>query len=363
MAEGEAAADRPKDQPKEQPRRRSRFWLFAPYAVLLLLALGWSAAWVFTRNRVAEGLDAWFAAEAASGRQWRCPERSIGGYPFRIELVCPTLTLQHPGGSLSVGRTTVLAQAYDLTFVKAEVAGPLRLAEGDVVVQGTWRLAEASLRFNTAGLQRLALAADEPALKLTGPGFVDLPVSARRLEFHLRPNPSRGASEGAYDASLQATGAVLPLLDDLIGGREAVDLAADTVVTRLGEVTGRSLPEELERWRRAGGRVELGRLALTKGARRVEAAGEFGLDDLRRVRGTLQGSAKGLEGLLDAFAGNRGGLGGALLGALTGRGRQPPPAAEPGQGGLTPLPPVRLENGRLYLGPIAVPGVRFAPLY
>jgi hypothetical protein len=31
--------------------------------------------------------------------------------------------------------------------------------------------------------------------------------------------------------------------------------------------------------------------------------------------------------------------------------------------GLKPLPPVRLDGGRVYIGPLALPGIRLEPLY
>ena len=66
--------------------RQSRFWLFAPFALLALVAVGWSVAWFVIRQRTAEGLDLWLAHEAAAGRAWTCADRAVGGYPFRIEI-------------------------------------------------------------------------------------------------------------------------------------------------------------------------------------------------------------------------------------------------------------------------------------
>jgi len=72
--------------------RYSRFWLYAPFALLLLVAIAWSAAWFVIRNRAGEALDGWLAAEAQAGRQWTCQDRTIGGYPFRIQVGWRSLT-------------------------------------------------------------------------------------------------------------------------------------------------------------------------------------------------------------------------------------------------------------------------------
>ena len=100
-------------------------------------------------------------------------------------------------------------------------------------------------------------------------------------------------------------------------------------------------------------------LSVTKGARRAEASGEFTLDEWHRPTGQLTASAAGLDGLLGNFVGGR--LGGTLLGALFGQ--APRGGARPAQPTLVALPPLRLENGKLAMGPFVIPGIRFAPLY
>ena len=37
--------------------RRSRFWLYTPFVLLLLLAIAWSIAWFVIRSRTTEALD------------------------------------------------------------------------------------------------------------------------------------------------------------------------------------------------------------------------------------------------------------------------------------------------------------------
>jgi hypothetical protein len=100
---------------------------------------------------------------------------------------------------------------------------------------------------------------------------------------------------------------------------------------------------------------------MAKGPRRFEAKGNLGIDDQHRLAGQFQGSAAGLEGLVGQLLDGPAAIG-ALLGALTGR---PPPEARPQRdaAGLRPLPPLRLENGRVFVGPVAVPRLRLEPLY
>jgi hypothetical protein len=74
-------------------RRKSRFWLYAPFVLLVLIAAGWSGFWFYVQGRVTQTLDNALAREVQAGRTWTCADRSVGGYPFRIEVRCSSLML------------------------------------------------------------------------------------------------------------------------------------------------------------------------------------------------------------------------------------------------------------------------------
>jgi hypothetical protein len=342
-----------------EERRQGRFWLYAPFVLLLLVAAAWSVAWFVIRGRVEGGLDAWLAAEANAGRQWTCADRAIAGYPFRIEVVCSSLRFQQGGTTASVGRVQSVAQVYQPRHVITEIQGPLRLSDGRVTVQGEWRLLEASVRGARTGLQRASLLAEAPQVRVTGLGE-EIAVSGRSLEAHLRPNPGRGASEGALDIASTARGLRLPVLDAFVGGAEETDAQLDLTATQAqGFATGATL-DEVERWREAGGQIDVLLLSVTKGSRKLEGKGVLRLDEQHRPAGQLNLAGAGLDGLIANLTGNRGG---GLLGALLG---QTPNARAQAQGGrpaLAPLPPLRLDNGRVALGPFTLPGARLPPLY
>jgi hypothetical protein len=335
-----------------------RFWLYAPYVVLSALVLAWSAGWLVVRSRAEGALDGWLAREAALGRTWTCADRRIGGYPFRVTLDCASLSLNRGDLALSLGRTRALAQVYQPRHVIAEIEGPLRLAEGRVVVEGEWGLLRASARASAAGLDRASLEAEKPRLRVAGlPTAEPLALAGQRLSVHARPSARRG--EGAYDVALRAAGAVVPGLDSLLGGAEPADLGADAVVTRIAGLGPGPLPALAERWRMAGGRVEAATLSAVKGPRRLEARGDLGLDDQHRPTGRLDVAAAGVEGTLKPLAG--GGAADAVTGMLGGR--REGERARPAPGALRPLAAVRLENGRVLVGPVTVPGLRLSPLY
>lgn len=353
------------------PRRRSRFWLFAPPVLLALVFAAWAAAWLVIRGRTAEGLDAWIANEAMAGRRWECPDRSIGGFPFRIEVSCARLALQAPEGMLAAGRLRTVTQVYRPRHTIFELEGPLKAASGGIAAEGAWDSLRGSFHSAPHGFERVSLVADGPKLRVSGLPAGDAALSARRVEAHVRPDPG---SADAVEASARVEGAAVPALDLLVGGAEPLDAELQARITQARPLP-RPSRQDVERWREAGGRVGLTSLAMAKGPRRLEAKGELGIDELRRPAGRLDVAAAGLSDLLAALTGGRlpgaasgvlGGTAGSVLGGLLGGARREPPssgAAQAGGTALSRLPTIRLENGRLHVGPLTVPGVRLMPLY
>jgi hypothetical protein len=340
--------------------RRSRFWLYAPFVLLLLLAIAWSIAWFVIRNRTAEALDGWVAAEARNGRQWTCGDRTIVGYPFRVEVICNTLDLKRGAVSASFGRTEAVAQVYQPRRIITEITGPLKVTDGTVTVDGTWDLLQTSINVSQSGLQRLSLAANAPKITIIGLGGGEIAGSGKHLELHVRPNPSRRA-ELAGDIAASVTEARIPILDALVGGSEATNLNADVTVTQADGFKGGTIAEELELWRKAGGKLDILMLSATKGSRQIETKGDLRLDDQRRPAGQLNLAAAGLDGLLGNLTGGR--LGGNLLGMLLGQGPRSAQAQPNAKPQLASLPPLRLENGFIAMGPFVIPNVRLQPLY
>jgi hypothetical protein len=341
------------------PKRHRRFWLYAPYAVLLLLAVAWSIGWFVLRGRMEAGLDAWVAREAAAGRRWTCADRHIAGFPFRIELFCSGMILDRPDLQAKLGPVTVVSQVYKPGHMIAETAGPLQINAGSTAIEATWSLLQASVQVGADGPQQGDLVADKPVVKVTSAQIEPLTVTAERLESHVRTNPAEATTA---DWALRAGAAVIPGLDGLIGGTEPANLDVVAAVTRARDLPARPIAAELERWRAAGGRVEISRLGLVKGPRQIEGKGSLGLDEVHRPQGQLDVASARIEGFLGQFIGAKAGGAAALIGALLGA----PPArsATGGQNaGLTPLPPLRLDGGKLRLGPLVIPGVRLDPLY
>lgn len=349
------------DAPATPARTGSRFWLFAPFTVVALVILAWCAAWFVIRAGAEEGIDAWLAREAAAGRQWTCADRTIEGFPFRIEVDCAELTLRRGELAASAGRFEAVAQIYRPRHVIARAAGPLRVQEGDRVTEGRWRVLEASVRSGREGLQQLSAVMQGADWRVLGIAPDPITATADRVELYARPSPSR--TDESVDVVARASRAAVPLLDRLVGSPEPADLELQARASQGLRLGGQPLAQELDRWRETGGALDVVLFSLAKGTGRLEAKGRLGLDAERRVEGRLEGAALGIESVLRNLLGgdSRAGLAAGLLGALAGR-----PAPRPPQGAgpaLQPLPPLRFENGRVLFGPLPVPGVRLTPLY
>ncbi|MGU3536543.1 DUF2125 domain-containing protein [Methylobacterium sp. A54F] len=373
MVQQSIPADPTPPAPDPVVRRRSRVGLFLPYILLLAVAVLWTAGWFYVRARAVSEIDGWMAREAAAGRTWTCADRSVGGYPFRIELRCGTLRLARSDGGFSLGPTTAVVQVYQPRHGLIEAEGPFRVEQGGLNADVTWRKLQGSFHGASDGFVRASLVVDGPKGAVTGAQPAPITFEAKHLELHARPTPGRFESEGAVDLSLRAEQVLLPLIDPVIGNAAPADLALDATLEQAAGLRTRPLPQELEAWRRAGGSLDIALLSLAKGDRRLQARGALSLDEAHRPAGQLDLRASGLESLIGGLVGQRfgaekGAMIGNLVGQLLGGGRrgaggEGSAQAATGEAALKPLPPLRLADGRLTLGPFPVPNVVLAPLY
>lgn len=343
-------------------RRRSRAWLYSPFIALALAAAAWTAFWFVVRGRVIDAVDTALAREAGLGRSWDCTDRSVGGFPFRVELRCGALSLSSArwGEAVRVqtGPALAVGQIYTPNLVIAQITGPLQatLPEGRKL-DLAWTRLEASLTHNTGDPERLSLVVADPSASLSAPGLATESWRATSLEAHLRRNPTRPATDQAVDLAIAAKGSVLPALDALMGTTEPGDVDIQATLTQTQAFRIGLNPDALEAWRNAAGQIELTRLVSIKGPARIEATGQFLIDQTHRPAGQIQASLAGIRQIAGIPVGGiAAGLGGLLGGRLSAQ----LPGAAPG---LTALPPVVLREGRVYLGPIRLPLQPLPALY
>ncbi len=355
-------------QAPPRARRRSRLGLFLPSVLLLVVALAWSAGWFWIRGRADQEIASWFAREATAGRTWTCEDRSLAGYPFRLELRCAALTLDRSDGRFRLGPLTAVAQVYQPRLVLFESAGPFHAEQGDLTGDVAWTALRGSVHGASEGFTRASLTVDGPKVSVSGAEPGPIVVSGRHLELHARPTPGRFDADGAVDLNLQLAQAAVPQLDALTRSDDPADLSLEATITRATVLGTGTVPRELERWRRAGGSLDLAALSLSKGRQRVQATGSLGIDGAHRPAGQIDLRAAGVDTLVGSIVGqrfgsDRGALVGQLVGGLLGLGRRTEPEAPAGTAPLKALPPLKLADGRLLFSGFPIPNVYLPTLY
>src|SRR5215216_1374864 len=140
------------------PRRRPLWRLFIIPFLLLIGVAGWSAFWFYAASQVDVSADAWRAQEAKAGRVYDCAQRSLAGFPFRLEVRCEgasvSLISQSAGQTgaqapitAKLGQILIVAQVYDPKLLIAEFTAPATLSErsGSPSMSVNWSKARSSV--------------------------------------------------------------------------------------------------------------------------------------------------------------------------------------------------------------------------
>jgi hypothetical protein len=314
-------------QPQSPRKRPSRFWLFAPYAALLVAALAWSAFWWAESGRLQHGVETCAEGLQKQGYVAQWSSIKVDGYPFRLRLVLigPRLA-DSAGWGLSATRLEAQALAYATDrWVLAAPEGLIvsRPGKGDVAVSGKAIRASASAlgsaqpRFAFEG-DALTLA---PAQGSTPPPF----AAIDRLELDMEPGPN---DQAAVYIKLDG-GTLRPEagIAKMAQGKP-FSLVWDARLTRRSALRGSNWPGALQAWRNAGGSMTVAGATLGIGGVTLKGqGGPLSVDPDGRLKGEI------------------------------------PLKLEPGQvsnqatlqalGLLGPVP-LRFEDGRASIGPIPV---------
>jgi hypothetical protein len=332
-----------------QPKRYSRVGLYVPLFAVIVLAIGWSIFWYISATITGREIGAWIKREAEDGRNWTCPERSVRGYPFRIEISCKNPSFSGPAAGIPVagklGGIRLVAQIYNPKLIVGEADGPfeLTLPQEGSQTNVNWKLLQISVRGGPDALQRASLVADEIAFKAAVANGRTLSGRADNLQVHLR----RGAEEQhAYDFAITSTNTTSTDLDNATGINVPATLQAYGTVTQADSIGGGTIPQLLERWRAAGGSLVLNNAAIIKGGLNAQGNGTLHLDGTHRLDGRIDLTASGLAPVLQRYgiAPQVLDIGGLIGGLLTGR------APAPGTGQIRL--PLTFDRGQLGLGPI-----------
>jgi len=329
------------------PRKPSRLWLYLPFALLLVATAIWSAFWVWARTEAQGRMDAAAADLAKAGYQISWGRRSLGGYPFRLDVTLADAVVRDPSGwalqapllegeaYLYAPTSWILAAPQGLTFVRP-LGGPVTVRAKNL---------RASLRQLDAKPPSFSFEAVEPSFAPSAGAQPFALQSAARVEFHLRSGPDdEGGVFLRVDNGRARPGALL----GRIAGDKAVQLAWNSVLSKMSAFSGRDWPDAVARWTDAGGAVIVrpGSQLVAGDAQAVVRTGRLGVGRDGRLRGVLETDLRQAPMALEALA---------AAGAV------PKEAAEAAgavaaarQSGEAARAAVSFEAGRTTLGPVSL---------
>ncbi len=349
--------------PEAKPRRR---WLPRPAEVVVLLvflAPVWALVWRLAAGQSEATITAWIDREKSFGRIWSCPDRTVGGFPFSIEIACtePRFDGMIFGRHFAGGLKGFHATAFLLrpNVVTARLGSPFAVLSDDrkTNLDLAWNDLELVLDGLPQNIWRVAVRADEVSWHGTLQGLGAVTGGAARLTADAMAHPDQ--VDRAYDFNVAINAATLPDLDRFLGAVQPTEIEAQGTVTKAIFNLAPTLAENMDTWRAAGGRLDLVEASLTHGDTKFTARGSLRLDDLHRVQGKLDTESRGLEPLLLRLGVNPVLVSaGALLSSLI-AGGSPNAADTPSE---TLVVPVSFDDGRVSIGP-ARTSILLPPLY
>ena len=292
------------------PRRRPLWQLFIAPGLLLIAAIAWSAFWFYASSQVGVQADAWKAREAKSGRIYDCANRSVGGYPFRLEIHCddPSVELVSQAANQAatpitakLGEILVVAQVYDPKRVIAEFKGPATIS--DPADQSTfvanWSLGRSSVVGLPAAPQRVSVVFDQPAIDRVQ-GSVQVPLAgARHIELHGRLAEGSTTTSPVIESVVQISGGSIRGLHPLLA--EPFDADVRAMLSGLKDLAPKPWPARFRDIQAAGGHVEIVQSRIQQGDLIAVAAGTLGFSPSGRIEGELQMTVAGIEKVIPAL--------------------------------------------------------------
>lgn len=284
----------------------SRFFLYAPLALFLLIAVGAGVMWWIEAGRLSDRLDAMNGREVMPGVTLSFKSKSVSGFPFNLDVVFDDvrLTVKTPHGpSMWASEKFALhALTYGRETMLFEAAG--RQALNWTTLDGRRR----TLAFEVGELHASAISGPRGVTRIDIDlrGFGSPALTAARLQFHARTAPDGRAIEivGAADAVHLS-----PPLASLFGEDVTsikLNASASQARTFDGLRAGRTdWVSALETWRKADGSLHVSDLEIAWDKLSAMGKGQLGLAESHAVEGMLDFKVAGIHRLIEKAAQRR----------------------------------------------------------
>lgn len=309
----------------------SRIFLYGPLALVAALALAISCYWYSASSAFAKRLDAVNGREIAPGVTLHFANKTIAGFPFRLDAILDEVTLAatttHGPITWQCMHFAMHSLDYGELHVVFEAAGLQRLE---------WHSSDGSghhvaftpvlLRASALGRGREVMRADLELFGANDPSF-----SLAHGELHLRRDPAKNVLElvAMADGLRLAPSAALPMASSLAEFRLSGQIAPAKAWRAF--LSGQeSWPAAGGGFRAQGGTFDIAMLDLDWGKVEAKGDGVLMLDALARPQGTLRLTVDGT--LKSKPSAKTGGILAAVMGAASGT---PTPVTLAFKNGLT----------------------------
>ncbi len=293
------------------PRRR-RWPIFVAPGLFFALAAGWSAFWFYAASQVDEKFDGWRTQEAKSGRTYECADRSVAGFPFRLEVKCdkPVISLaaqtaaqlaSHVPLTAKLNEILAVAQVYDPTRVIAEFKGPVTISESGQppFAVANWSLGHASAGGLPSTPNRVSMEFNDPAVDLISGADQTQLFRARHAEWHVRMVEGTPSENPVIETVLQLNAANVQGLHPLLAEPFDADIRAQ--LRGLKDFSPKPWPARFREIQQSGGRIDFSQTRIQQGDTLAVAAGSLDLTASGYLEGELQMTVAGFERLVPAF--------------------------------------------------------------
>lgn len=277
----------------------NRIYMYGPVGLLLLIAILYSVFWRVEADTMSARLDRANGGEIAPGISFSFAQKSVGGYPFRLDVLLTGVKLDYRNGSTQIDwrtdRFALHRMAYGRNQFIFESDGTQTISwttqpeAMPVTVLLSPETARASAILNQGRLLRFDLDLWRPHGSESGASLTPTAFAADRAQFHAlaRRNNTldvaiqvdNGKTGSALPQNVQA---FLPLIDCRVTLNQA------GLLTGL-EQGNEDVTRAFELWRNRMGVANVTSLALNWPDAHAVLRGDLTLDPNHRILGTLHG--------------------------------------------------------------------------